>query len=101
MYKRKKAKWLTCFNNVDSVIEKPVEYKESDIKLNPAFKIEDANLDDLILKSKPNSMKKLIFFRILSVLSLLFCLMVLITEATVIVDPEKTIVYFVRKNIKS
>lgn len=56
-------------------------------------------LDDLALKPKPNSIKKLIMFRILALLSFLFCLLVIITEATVIVDPEKTLVYFV--NIKN
>lgn len=95
MYKRKKAKWLTTFNNVDNAIIKPVEYSESDIKPRPGFNINDAKLEDLKLKPKPNSIKKLILFRILAVLSLLFCLLVLITEATVIVDPEKTLVYFV------
>jgi ABC-type microcin C transport system permease subunit YejE len=65
------------------------------VKLIPGFNFEDTSLDDLLLKAKPNSIKKLIAFRILAVLSLLFCLLVLITEATVIFDPEKTLVYFV------
>jgi len=32
MYKRKKAKWLTVFNKVESLIEKPVNYSESHIR---------------------------------------------------------------------
>lgn len=98
MYKRKKSKWMTTYNSVDSVIEKPVEYSESDIKVKPGTKVDDIKLEDLKLKAKPNSIKRLIIFRVLAVLSLLFCLLVLITEATVIADPEKTLVYFVSKN---
>lgn len=95
MYKRKKAKWLTCYNTVDGVVEKPIEFSESDVKLRPGFKFEDASLEDLKLKAMANSKKKLIGYRVLAVLSLLFCLMVLITEATVIANPEKTLVYLV------
>eukprot|EP00347_Sterkiella_histriomuscorum_P020171 403338832 len=101
MYKRKKSKWLTTYNIVDNVVVKPIEYSEDDIKVKPGFNLNDATLDDLKLKAKPNSLKKIILYRILAVLSLLFCLLVLITEATVIVDPEKTIVYFIVEKNKS
>lgn len=97
MYKRKKAKWITCYDTVDGVVEKPIEFTEADAKLKPGFKFEEASLDDLKLKAMANSKKKLIGYRVLAVLALMFCLMVLITEATVIANPEKTLVYLVRK----
>lgn len=33
MYKRKKSKWLSLYNKVDSLIEKPVQYTESQMRL--------------------------------------------------------------------
>ena len=34
MYKRKKGKWLTLFNQLDGLVEKPVEYQEKHLRQN-------------------------------------------------------------------
>jgi len=50
----------------------------------------------MILKPKPNDKKQITTFRIMSMLSLIYCLFVLTTEATVIYDPHYTLMYLVR-----
>jgi hypothetical protein len=52
-------------------------------------------LDEMALKPKPNNPKDITTFRIFSMLSLVFCLFVLITEGTVIYDPHYTLMYIV------
>lgn len=95
MYKRKKSKWITLFNNVDQLVEKPIIYEDKHFKDTINKELDNIALNDLALKSKPNSMIKLILFRLLAVLSLIFCLLVIETEATVIIDPTKTVLYYV------
>jgi hypothetical protein len=94
-YKKKKAKWLTIFNKVNSLVETPIKYEDRDLQIPSSQQLSSITLDDLVLKPKPNSIKKMIAYRFLAFLSLLFCLLVLVTEATIIADPSKTLVYFV------
>lgn len=90
MYKRKKARWITLFDKIDKIIEKPIdytpEYLTKEIKSNKSDAGE-LSVGELVLKPLPSSAKKLWLYRVLAVLALLFCLVVLATEATVIYDP--------------
>lgn len=52
----------------------------------------------MALKPKPNDKKQITTFRILSILSLFYSLFVLITEATVIYDPQYTLMYLIVEN---
>jgi hypothetical protein len=58
-------------------------------------------LDEMVLKPKPNDKKQITTFRIMSMLSLIYCLFMIITEATVIYDPHKTLMYLVSSFIKT
>ena len=91
LYKRKKSRWITVQTNIDSLIATPVNYNEAYLKR----KVETMKLEEMALQPKPNSTKKLIGFRILSVLGLALCAFVLITEATVIINPKYTLLYFI------
>ena len=95
-YKRKKARWLTLYNKIDKIVEKPFkEYEESYTKR----KIEDTDqnfsLEEMVLRPTKSSTKLLIFYRILSGLSILLCLLILVTEATIIYDFKYTLPYYV------
>lgn len=52
-------------------------------------------MEDMALKPLANDKKKITTYRILSMLSLVFCLFFLATEATVIWDPKYTLMYIV------
>jgi hypothetical protein len=96
LYKRKKSRWISLYDKIDSLIEKPVNFEDSYLRKN----IDQCSLENMILKPKQNQTKRVIMYRIGSLFALLFCLFVLITEATVIINPEYTLVYFVSNNDK-
>jgi|LauGreDrversion4_2_1035121.scaffolds.fasta_scaffold389563_2 hypothetical protein len=78
---------MTLYKKIESLIEHPVSYEDSYLQKD-LDKIEDLpTLDQMALKPKPNDKQQITLFRILSMLSLVFCLFVLTTEATVIYDP--------------
>jgi hypothetical protein len=56
-------------------------------------------LEEMALKPKPNDKKQITTYRIMSLLSLVYCIFVLTTEATVIYDPHKTLMYLVSISI--
>ena len=94
MYKRKKSRWNETFDSIIRLIEEPQlekRYLERDLD-----KMDDLPvLDEMVLKPKPNDKKQITTYRIMSLLSLVYCIFVLTTEATVIYDPHKTLMYLV------
>ncbi len=78
---------MTTFDTVNRLIEQPVGYTDSYLKKD-LDKVDDIPvLEEMALKPKANDKRQIPTFRILSILSLLFCLFVITTEATVIYDP--------------
>ena len=49
----------------------------------------------MLLKPKPNETRKIVAFRIFSIVSLLFSIFILVTEGTVAFRPEYTLMYLV------
>ena len=95
LYKRKKSRWMTTFDTVNKLIEQPVTYTDAYLKKD-LDKVDDIPvLDEMALKPKANDKKQITTYRILSILSLIFCLFVITTEATVIYDPKYTLMYLV------
>jgi hypothetical protein len=92
LYKRKKARWVTLYSNIHLIIQEPGKFEESYLKKKFSDKFE---LDEMVLKPLKNNIVKLLAFRFLSVLSLLFCLFMLATEATVLFNTQKTVPYIV------
>lgn len=94
LYKRKKSRWNETFESIIRLIEDPKiekSYLERDLD-----KLEDLPvLDEMSIKPKPNDKKQITMYRLLSILSLIYCLFVLTTEATVIYDPHYTLMYLV------
>ena len=78
---------MTTFDTINKLIEQPVIYKEDYLKKD-IDKVDDAPvLEEMALKPKPNDKRQITTFRFLSILSLIFCLFIITTEATVIYDP--------------
>ena len=99
LYKRKKSRWMSTYEKINSLIQLPVTYEDSYLNKNlDGSKNEDLpHLEDMALKPLANDKKKITTYRILSMLSLVFCLFFLATEATVIWDPKYTLMYIVSK----
>ena len=98
LYKRKKSRWMTTFDSIIFIIKEPVfdkTYLERDLDKQENLPL----LDEMAIQPKPNEKKQITTFRILSMISLFFCLFVIITEATVIYDPHYTLMYLVRRNL--
>lgn len=86
---------MTTFDTVNRLIEQPVTYTDAYLKKD-LDKVDDIPvLDEMALKPKANNKKQITTYRILSILSLIFCLFVITTEATVIYDPQYTLMYLV------
>ena len=83
-YKRKKSRWMHVKNNINSLVIQPVEYDEA--YLNKDIKNIE-KLEEMALKPMPNDQRRIRIYRTLSIASFLFCIFILVTEATVIVDP--------------
>lgn len=87
LYKRKKARWITLFNKIDSIVEKPVNYDQDYLNRSIAQATTDEAInikEDLVMKAIPSSMKRLVIYRIMAVFAVLFCIFVIVTEATII-----------------
>lgn len=97
LYKRKLARWITLYNNVNSLIQKPIPEEAFKKVGKRTLEDEETGFDEqhLILQPIPNNRVKVIGFRVLSVLSFILCLIVIVTEATVIFNYEYTLLYFV------
>jgi hypothetical protein len=100
LYKRKKARWVSLFETVDKLIKKPIDFDQVKLRTDQDKKkvlSEDKpiTLDDMILKPTDNDAKKITKFRVLSVMSMLFCALIIVTEATVIVHPTYTLFHWV------
>lgn len=99
LYKRKKARWVTLFNKVDDLIERPVVYEQEyllrDIRKMDFGNADVVNLDELVLKPKTNHPKRVTFFRVLSILGFVLCGIVIVTEGTVIFNYKYTLLYWV------
>lgn len=87
LYKRKKSRWMSLFDKVNSLIEQPVTYEEKYLTKDLTELDDLPVLDQMALRPKANEKKEIWTFRIASMLSLIYCLFVLATEATVIFDP--------------
>jgi hypothetical protein len=87
LYKRKKSRWMTLYEKVNMLIEHPITY-EPDYLLKGLDDVDDLPvLEAMVLKPKANDKKQISLFRGLCILSLLFSIFVLTTEATIIWDP--------------
>lgn len=95
LVKRKKSRWHTLYDKVNSLIETPVNFDKAYMNRDLEDPHELPKLDEMVLKPKPNDQKEIKTYRILSILSLIFCLFVIATEATVIYDPQFTLMYIV------
>ena len=94
LYKRKKSRWLTLNETINTLIILPlpetIEEKYLKQPINSNCKI-----DDMLLKPLPNNMAKLVMSRILSVICFLVCLLVIATEATSLFDHKYSFLYWV------
>jgi len=95
LVKRKKSRWHTLYEKVNSLIETPVNFDKTYMNRDLDDPHELPKLDEMVLRPKPNNQKEIKTYRILSMLSLIFCLFVIVTEAIVIYDPQYTLMYIV------
>eukprot|EP00347_Sterkiella_histriomuscorum_P021826 403332633 len=99
LYKRKKAKWVSLFEKVDRLVQKPLDWDRIRERVNQdkkdKIKDNDKNisLDDLILRPIPNNQRKIWLSRVGTIISILFSLLVLSTEGLMIYNPEYTLMY--------
>ncbi len=92
LYKRKKAKWVSLFDSIEKLIQKPIDFEQ--VKKRAAGG-EDATLDDMILKPTENNARKITLARIAAISTMLFSILIIVTEATVVFHPTYTLFHFV------
>jgi hypothetical protein len=99
-YLRKKSRWMELFNDVDSIIKKPVNFQRekltrrvSVLKLEGQDNPEAVDDNKLTLKPMEAHRTMKIGLRCVAVFCLIWAALILVTETTLIWSPEYTIVY--------
>lgn len=91
-YARKKLKWTELYRDVERSIVTPVEYKKADLSLSAKDRADLGDYvlgpDSLLLKPLDNNKWRLLAYRVLAVFCVLWALLVITTETTLIAGPR-------------
>lgn len=100
-YQRKRARWQELFLHVDEIVQKPINYNKeqitrrfSKLSLNNSDTTH-IDQDKLTLKPIDIKLKRVIIFKFLACLSLLWTLLVISTETALIFGPEYTLIHWI------
>jgi hypothetical protein len=107
-YMRKRSRWQELFQFIDSIVQKPVNFdrakierQTSTVSLTGMKESQDSDKVDeskLTLKPLETESKAAIVSKMLAVFAMVWALIVLTTEATLIVDPAYTLLNFLVKS---
>ena len=103
LYLQKRTRWNSLFAEVDGLIMKPIPEDQIQRKIHAKVVVpHDADgkfdqrqaIEDLCLEPRPSKRWKARLCGVLAIAGVVWALLVLITETTLIFDKEKTIVYY-------
>ena len=105
LYARKKARWLSMYNLIRRNIEKPVHFDDAYLRRKLEYNVNFFGTDfaesaSLIVRIKKDSILKVLFCKFMAIVSALWCVFLIISEATLVFNKNGGILRYISKGLE-
>lgn len=89
-YKRRRARWISCYESALNSAQRPIDISDGHYaeRIITGSEINRFNESNMKIKPLPNRMLVTFWFRFCALICLVFCVIVIITQSTLLLGPE-------------